>query len=139
MIFLNSAKERLKSSLTILRPAMVYGPQAPGNFARISKLIKIGIPLPFGSFKNKRHFLFVDNLVQFITNALEDLSPGVKVSIASDEMPLSTKDLILLAAQWEEKTPHLFPFPPKILKYILILLGKKDEWEKIGSNFEVNR
>src|ERR1700679_217303 len=35
-------------SLAILRPPIVYGPGAPGNFARLTGAIRRGLPLPFG-------------------------------------------------------------------------------------------
>lgn len=125
------------SSLTILRPTMVYGPQAPGNFARLSKLVKIGVPLPFGNLKNKRHFLFINRLVEYITVALENLQPGVKIQIAADKKTLSTKELILLAVKWENRTSFIFPFPLNLLQYLFALCGKQDEWEKIGTDFEI--
>jgi hypothetical protein len=32
---------------------MVYGPKAPGNFARLTKMVRMGIPLPLGSINKK--------------------------------------------------------------------------------------
>ena len=41
----------------IIRPPMVYGPNAPGNFKRLVNLIKYGFPLPISNIKNKRSLL----------------------------------------------------------------------------------
>ncbi len=127
--------EKADASLTIFRPTMVYGPKAPGNFARLSKLVKMGIPLPFGSFRNKRHFLLIDTLLQLIIKALENPNPGIRLLIAADENPISTKVLVEQAARWEGLNPRFLPFPPQMLHLFLVLIGKKDEWEKIGSDF----
>jgi len=127
--------EKADASLTIFRPTMVYGPKAPGNFARLSKLVKMRIPLPFGSFRNKRHFLLIDTLLQLIIKALENQNPGIRLLIAADENPISTKVLVEQAARWEGLNPRFLPFPPQILHLFLVLIGKKDEWEKIGSDF----
>src|SRR5690606_33122416 len=52
--------------LVIVRPPMVYGPSAPGNFKRLVSLIDCRIPLPFGSIVNKKSFVSIYNLVDFL-------------------------------------------------------------------------
>ena len=39
-----------KTSYTIIRPPLVYGPKNPGNMARLLKITDSGIPLPLSSF-----------------------------------------------------------------------------------------
>lgn len=129
--------EKADVSLTIFRPTMVYGPKAPGNFARLSKLVKMGIPLPFGSLNNKRHLLRIERLLAAITQGLHDMNHGVKLRIVADETPVSTKELILLAAEWEKKKARLFSVPPFILRCLFVLIGKSNEWDKLGASFIV--
>lgn len=129
--------EKADSSLTIFRPTMVYGPKAPGNFSRLSKLIKMGIPLPFGSLNNQRHLLYIGRLVELIIDGFENTTPGVVVKFASDSNAISTKELILLASEWERKNARLFPVPPIILRCLFSLIGKRDEWDKLGASFIV--
>lgn len=126
------------SSLTIFRPTMVYGPKAPGNFARLSKMVKIGIPLPLGSIKNKRHFIFIDNLVSLILEGLENTEAGITVRFACDDEPISTKELLQLAAKWEGAKAQILPFPTLALRSFFVLAGKKDEWEKLATSFLVD-
>ena len=129
--------EKADASLTIFRPTMVYGPKAPGNFSRLSKLIKMGIPLPFGSLNNQRHLLYIERLLEFIIGGLQNTNLGVVVKIASDSNPISTKELILLAARWERKNVRLLPVPPLILRCLFTLIGKREEWDKLASSFIV--
>lgn len=129
--------EESAATLTILRPAMVYGPGAPGNFSRLSRLVGAGYPLPLGAFKNRRHFLFIDRLVQYITGALERTAPDIAIQLAADEKPMSTKDLIATAAQWENKTVRFLSVPPGLIRLPLFLFGKRELWEKIGMDFEM--
>lgn len=57
----------------IMRPPMVYGPQATGNYTRLSKLSKV-TPI-FPKIKNKRSMVFIDNLLEFVRLAIDnDLS-----------------------------------------------------------------
>jgi UDP-glucose 4-epimerase len=48
---------------TILRPALVYGPNPKGNVASLMRLAAKPIPLPFGAFSNRRSLLALDNLI----------------------------------------------------------------------------
>ena len=52
----------------ILRPPMIYGPNSKGNFPRLAKLAT-KIPL-FPAWHNKRSMLFIDNLSEFVKQAI---------------------------------------------------------------------
>lgn len=52
----------------ILRPPMIYGPNAKGNFPRLAKLAT-KTPL-FPAYHNKRSMLFIDNLSEFVKQAI---------------------------------------------------------------------
>ncbi len=57
----------------ILRPPMIYGPNSKGNFPRLISLAK-KTPI-FPAYHNKRSMLYIDNLAEFIRQAiLRDLS-----------------------------------------------------------------
>jgi nucleoside-diphosphate-sugar epimerase len=131
--------EKADASLTIFRPTMVYGPKAPGNFARLTKMVRMGIPLPLGSINNKRHFVFIEKLVSLILEGLERDEPGINVRFACDDEPLSTKELVQIAAQWEERKANLFPFPPFILSVFFTFFRKKEDWDKLAGKFLVKK
>lgn len=52
----------------ILRPPMIYGPNSKGNFPRLAKLAT-KTPL-FPAWHNKRSMLFIDNLSEFVKQAI---------------------------------------------------------------------
>ena len=52
----------------ILRPPMIYGPNSKGNFPRLAKLA-VKTPL-FPAYHNKRSMLFIDNLSEFVKQAI---------------------------------------------------------------------
>ena len=52
----------------ILRPCMIYGPNAKGNFPRLAKLA-CKTPI-FPCWNNKRSMLYIDNLAEFVKQAV---------------------------------------------------------------------
>lgn len=62
-----------KFKVCILRPCMIYGPNAKGNFPRLAKLA-CKTPI-FPCWHNKRSMLYIDNLAEFVKQAvLRELS-----------------------------------------------------------------
>ncbi len=54
--------------MCILRPCMIYGPNAKGNFPRLANL---GRKVPvFPTWHNKRSMLYIDNLAEFVLQAI---------------------------------------------------------------------
>lgn len=52
----------------VLRPCMIYGPNAKGNFPRLAKLAT-KVPV-FPCWHNKRSMLYIDNLAEFVKQAI---------------------------------------------------------------------
>lgn len=52
----------------ILRPCMIYGPNAKGNFPRLAKLAT-KVPV-FPCWHNKRSMLYIDNLAEFVKQVI---------------------------------------------------------------------
>jgi nucleoside-diphosphate-sugar epimerase len=105
-----------KMTWTILRPTLVYGPGNPGNMERLIKLINRGLPLPFGSVKNRRSFVYVGNLIDAIATCLTHPKAKNQTFIISDGQDLSTPELIQKIAKYLEKPCNLLPLPPSLLK-----------------------
>lgn len=58
----------------ILRPCMIYGPNAKGNFPR---LIKLASKTPiFPCWHNKRSMLYIDNLAEFVKQVINRQMEG---------------------------------------------------------------
>ena len=132
---------------TILRPPLVYGPGNKANFGLVVKLVQTGIPLPLGLVRNRRSFIYVENLVDLIVTCLANPKAFGKTFFPSDGEDVSTPQLIRAiaraSASVEEDgrlktgngsatrhTSHvthhslrLFPFPAAALKAIGRLPG----------------
>lgn len=55
--------------VALLRPCMIYGAKGKGNFQRLAKLAK-KTPL-FPAWHNKRSMLYIDNLSEFVKQAID--------------------------------------------------------------------
>lgn len=54
--------------IAIIRPPMIYGKDAPGNYGRLrSMILKFNL---FPDYKNKRSMLYIDNLSNVLCNAV---------------------------------------------------------------------
>lgn len=59
----------------IMRPPMVYGPKATGNYTRLSKLSKITPVFP--KINNQRSMIYLDNLLEFVRLAIDNNLSGL--------------------------------------------------------------
>lgn len=96
----------------ILRPAMIHGPGNKGNLNLLYKIVQKRIPWPLGSFKNRRSFLSVENLV-YILNQIMTKQPDPGVYHLADDEPLSTNELIGLMAESLSLKPRIWSLPKR--------------------------
>ena len=84
---------------TILRPPLVYGPGNQANFRLLLKLVKSRLPLPLASVRNRRSFIYVENLADLIAKCLGNANAFGKVYLPSDGEDVSTPELIRAIAR----------------------------------------
>ena len=102
-------QEELRTSgcaWTILRPPLVYGPGNQANFGLLLKLVKTGTPLPLASVRNRRSFIYVENLVDLISKCLGNAKAFGKVYLPSDGEDVSTPELIRAIARANAGVEH---------------------------------
>ncbi len=120
---LEAEKELLKLNdgefiVSIVRPPMIYGKNAPGNIDNLVKLVKKLPIIPLGSIGNKRSFISIQNILNIINEIIIQRKEGV--FLASDDEPLSTSKLIELIAKNLDKKIYLIkiPFFESLLKLV---------------------
>ena len=104
--------------VSIIRPPMIYGKNAPGNIDSLVKLVKKLPVIPLGKIDNKRSFISIQNLCYIIDEIITQKQNGV--FLASDDEPLSTSKLIELIAKNLDKRIYLIkiPFFESLLKLV---------------------
>lgn len=120
-------------TVTIIRPPMVYGKNAPGNINRLVKLVKKVPIIPFGGIENKRSFIYIGNLCYFLDEIIQQEKSGV--FLASDNEAISTSKLIKLISKNLDKKVYLLriPFFESLLKLV-----KPSFHKRLYGSLEVN-
>jgi len=108
--------EKSEADWCIIRSPLVYGPGNPGNMALLARLVKIGMPLPFGSIHGRRSFVFVGNLVDVLECSAFHPGASRRVFMISDGGALSTPDFIRRMAKQTGRPIGLFPVPIGVLR-----------------------
>lgn len=124
----------------VVRPPMVYGPGAPGNFSALIALSRIAarIPLPFGGIGNRRSTLFVNNLAHALSVVACQPELTGETFYVSDGQPLSTPEIILCISSVMGRHARLFALAPATLLRFASLLGARAEVEKLCASLEVD-
>lgn len=125
--------------LVVLRPPLVYGPHAPGNFASLMRALQCGIPLPLGAVTaNRRSFVALDNLVDLLITCIDHPAAANQTFLVSDGEDLSTAELLRRLGQAMGKPARLFPVPPSLLQFGANLLGKGDTAQRLLGSLQVD-
>lgn len=123
---------------TVVRSPLVYGPGVGGNFLRLMRLVKAGVPLPFGAVENRRSLVGVENLCNFLITCARSSVPDHDVFLVADAESVSTRDLILKIARCMHKRPWILPVPPGLLETAARLAGKMAEFDRLCGSLEVD-
>ena len=124
--------------LVIIRPPLVYGPSAPGNFGSLIRWVGTGIPLPLGAIKNQRSLVALDNLVDLIITCIDHPSAANQVFLAGDGQDLSTTELLQKVAFAMDKPSRLIPVPKSLLMFGAMLLGKRAVAQRLLGSLQVD-
>lgn len=135
---LHQVAKRTGLEIVIVRPPLVYGVNAPGNFAQMLKVLATGIPLPFLSVKNKRSFIYVDNLVDVLILCSTHPDAAGKTYLVSDDEDVSTPELLRMLGRAMGEPVRLFTCPLVLLKLVGRLTGKLDQVEKVTDSLQVD-
>ena len=137
-IGLHSIAQSTGMEVVIIRPPLVYGANAPGNFGKLRRLVAKSFPLPLCSINNLRSFVSIDNLVDFIATCLEHPAAANETFLVSDGEDLSTPDLIRRMARAMNRPARLLPVPVWALQAGAWLLGKGDAVQRLCGNLQVD-
>lgn len=124
--------------LVIIRPPLVYGREAPGNFGKLTKLVHKNLPLPLGAIHNKRSFVALDNLVDLIVTCIDHPGAANQTFLVSDDRDVSTTELLQMMTRAAGKKPRLIPVPVSWLRFAARLTGKQAVIERLCGNLQVD-
>ncbi|EGR2742829.1 NAD-dependent epimerase/dehydratase family protein [Vibrio parahaemolyticus] len=124
--------------VVVVRPTLVYGPNAPGNFGMLTKLVN-SIPfLPFGLANNRRDFISVGNLVDLLIVCAKHKNAPGNIFLASESNTISTRDFVNAIAAGQDRKVFQIPIPVSFMRLAGLVIGKSAMIEQLFGNLEVD-
>ena len=117
---LQSLASQSRMQVAVVRPPLVYGRDALGNFRHLVGAIRMRIPLPLGLVDNRRAFVSVQNLASFVAHLVAlPVAPAYRVYLVADDEQISTTAFVRRIGQAMNRTAILLPVPLRLLTLAL--------------------
>jgi nucleoside-diphosphate-sugar epimerase len=128
--------------VTALRLPLTYGSGARANFARLARVVRRGVPLPFAGIDNRRSLLGIENLVGALAAVLADdgADEGGRITpyLLADAEAVSTPGLVRELAVALNVEPRLFAVPTGLLRFAGVLTGHSAAVARLTTSLEVD-
>jgi len=124
--------------LAIVRPPLVYGPLAPGNFGALVRTVLRGTPLPFGAVRNRRSLVARANLVDLLLRCAVDTQAAGHTLMVSDGDDISTPELLHHIGRALGRPVRLFPVPPAPMRTLAGWLGRAAILQSLCGSLQVD-
>lgn len=125
------------AELVIVRPPLVYAGQAPGNFRRLLKVVRSGLPLPFSRVQNSRTMVALGNLVDFLICCINHPRAGNELFLCSDNEELPLPEIVRLLASGMGRKARLLPFPVVLLYLAASLINRRSMIDQLCGSLVV--
>ncbi len=126
------------TELVIVRPALIYGPSAKGNFLRLMRWVNSGWPLPLGAVTATRSILGLTNFCDLLGKCIDHDAAAGQIFLAADRKPILTRDLIVTIADLMKRRARLVRVAPWILTRLGHLSGFGAEIDRLTASLEVD-
>lgn len=124
--------------VVIIRPPLIYGEGVKANFQKLLDVVSRGVPLPLKFVNNKRSFIGLHNLTDFITLCLTHPRAAGETFLISDGEDMSTPELIQRIAKAFNKKIMLLPVPLWLMRCCASALGKKGAVDRLFGSLQVD-
>ncbi|HEX5935384.1 MAG TPA: NAD-dependent epimerase/dehydratase family protein [Pseudorhizobium sp.] len=122
----------------IVRPPLVYGSNAKGNFGRLVDLVASGWPLPFASVRNRRNMISLPNLAEALIECVSNPAAANETFVVAEPQPVSTADVVAAIAAGLSRRPRLVNFPVKTLGWGLRVAGRSAMADGLLESLEID-
>jgi nucleoside-diphosphate-sugar epimerase len=122
----------------VIRPPLVYGPGVGANFLSLLRWIDRGLPLPLGSIRNRRSFVYIGNLVDAACACLVRPEAAGRTYFVSDGDDVSTPELVRRIAAALGRPARLLAAPPFALRAAGTILGRRGAVDRLVSSLAID-
>jgi nucleoside-diphosphate-sugar epimerase len=138
-IGLRVLSEETGMEVVIIRLPLVYGPGVKANFLSMMNWLRRGLPLPLGGvIKNRRSFVFIDNLVSMIIACISHPAAANQTFLVSDDEDLSTTELLERMALALGRPSKLIAVPENLVAGGAKLIGRSDIFQRLCGSLQVD-
>jgi UDP-glucose 4-epimerase len=124
--------------VVVVRPPLVHGPGARGNFARLLQVLDRGLPLPLASVDNRRSLVGLGNLVDLLLVCAAHPAARGQTLLVSDAEDVSTPALLRRLAAALDRRARLFPAPVGLLRGAARLFGRAALVQQLCGSLQVD-
>ena len=124
--------------LVIVRPPMIYGPQAPGNFRTLVKLLKTGLPIPLAGIDNLKSFVSVWNVADLLVEVCLSSKAVGHTFLVRDGEDVSTSDFLREVSSAYGIPCRLFWLPLVVLRFGSVVAGKSDMFGRVFCSLRID-
>jgi UDP-glucose 4-epimerase len=124
--------------VVVVRPPLVYGPGAKGNWARMLRWLEAGIPLPLGGIDNRRSLIGLDNLVDVLVACADRPTAGSELFLVSDGEDVSTSELLRRLGAALGRSARLYPLPMGSVRVVARWLGQEEAAQRLCGSLQVD-
>lgn len=137
--FLRQLAAETSMEVVIIRPPLVYGPNAKANFESMMQWLSLGAPIPLAAATNNRRSLVaIDNLVDLLRTCVSHPAAGNQTFLVSDGEDISTADLLEGASNAMGRSVRIFYVPLTLLKLGLKLVNKFGVYRRLCGSLQVD-
>ncbi|MEG3692856.1 NAD-dependent epimerase/dehydratase family protein [Vibrio coralliirubri] len=124
--------------VVIVRPALVYGPGAPGNFGALTRLVSKLPVLPFGLADNRRDFIALQNLADLLVTCASHPNASGHTFLASDLETVSIKEFTSAIGEGLGVKIVQLPIPVSLMRFVGKVTGKSAMIEQLYGDLQVD-
>lgn len=124
--------------LVIVRPPMIYGPHAPGNFRTLVKLLKTGLPIPLAGIDNLKSFVSVWNVSDLLVEVCLSSKAVGHTFLVRDGEDISTSEFLVEVSSAYGIPCRLFWLPLVVLRFGAVVAGKSDMFGRIFGSLRID-
>jgi UDP-4-keto-D-FucNAc 4-reductase len=127
-----------RMEIVILRPPLVYGWGARGNFARLLRAVETGWPLPIGALDEPRSMLGIGNLVDLLHVVALDPRAAGRTMLAADAETTTVAAFARELARQLGRAPRLMRVPKWFVTLLLRVSGRASDVGRLMAPFELH-
>jgi len=122
----------------IIRSPMIYSNHSDNQHKLLNFLLRNNFPLPLKISQNRRSFIYLENLLNFILHIVKNNLFYNTFFLIGEKKNLSTESFIFQIKKKYKSSSYVFSFNKYIFQLILKIIGRENFFKKLFGSFQIN-